>query len=353
MEDSKTVLITGAAGFIGFHLSILLLESGMRVIGVDIVNDYYSVDLKYDRLKQLGINVRESENQDRFQSSIYDSFVFYRTDLQQKEQIFSIFKAHKPNVVVNLAAQAGVRYSITNPDAYINSNIIGFLNIIEACRNFPVEHLVYASSSSVYGLNSAIPFSVDDAVDHPISLYAASKKSNELMAHTYSYLFGIPTTGLRFFTVYGPWGRPDMALFLFTDAIINDKPLYMFNNGDMIRDFTYVKDIVKSISLLIKKPPKKNNDLSNLNSPGRSIAPYQVFNIGNSNPVNLKDFIAEIEKQLGKKANISSSPMQQGDVKITHADVSDLVNYIGFSPQTSISEGIDAFIKWYRNYYHC
>jgi UDP-glucuronate 4-epimerase len=353
MEDSKTVLVTGAAGFIGFHLSTLLIESGMKVIGLDIVNNYYSVDLKYDRLKQLGINIRENKNEQCFQSSIYDSYIFYRTDLQQKEQIFSIFNTHKPDVVVNLAAQAGVRYSITNPDAYINSNIIGFLNIIEACRNFPVEHLVYASSSSVYGLNSTIPFSVNDAVDHPISLYAASKKSNELMAHTYSYLFGIPTTGLRFFTVYGSWGRPDMALFLFTDAIINDKPLYMFNNGDMIRDFTYVKDIVKSISLLIKKPPKKNNYLSNLNSPGKSIAPYQVFNIGNSNPVNLKDFISEIEKQLNKKAYIINSPMQQGDVKITHADVTDLVDYIGFSPDTSIKDGISAFITWYRNYYNC
>jgi UDP-glucuronate 4-epimerase len=352
MEDSKTVLITGVAGFIGFHLSILLLESGMKVIGVDNINDYYSIDLKNDRLKQLGINVTKNEKNNRFQSSIHNYFVFYKIDLQQKDQIFSIFNSHRPSVVVNLAAQAGVRYSIINPEAYINSNIIGFLNIIEACRHFPVDHLVYASSSSVYGLNSTIPFSVNDAVDHPISLYATSKKSNELMAHTYSYLFGIPTTGLRFFTVYGPWGRPDMALFLFTDAIINNKPLYMFNNGDMIRDFTYVKDIVKSISLLLKKPPKRNSDLSNLESPGRSIAPYQVFNIGNSNPVILKDFIAEIEKQLDKKANIFYRPMQQGDVKMTHADVTDLVEYIGFSPKTSIEDGINAFITWYLSYYN-
>jgi len=352
MADSKTILVTGAAGFIGFHLSKLLLESGMKIIGIDSINDYYSIDLKYDRLKQLGIILIENNNKKKYESVIHPHFTFYKIDLQDKNQINSIFELHQPHVVVNLAAQAGVRYSITNPDAYINSNIIGFLNIIEACRNFPVEHLIYASSSSVYGLNSSIPFSVNDNVDHPISLYAASKKSNELMAHTYSYLFDIPTTGLRFFTVYGPWGRPDMALFLFTEAIINDKPLYMFNNGDMIRDFTYVKDIVKSISLLLTKPPQKNNDYFNLNSPGKSIAPYQVFNIGNSNPVNLKYFISEIEKQLGKKANIINSPMQQGDVKITHADVKDLISYIGFSPDTSIEYGIKEFIDWYRSYYH-
>lgn len=352
MEDSKTILVTGAAGFIGFHLSTLLLESGIKVIGIDNINDYYSIDLKYDRLKKMGINLSGKDYKIKYQSTVNPLFIFYKTDLQNKDQINLIFELHKPQVVVNLAAQAGVRYSITNPDTYINSNIVGFLNIIEACRRFPVEHLVYASSSSVYGLNTSIPFSVNDNVDHPISLYAASKKSNELMAHTYSYLFGIPTTGLRFFTVYGPWGRPDMALFLFTDAIINNKPLNMFNNGNMIRDFTYVKDIVKSIALLIAKPPIKNNDYSNLNSPGRSTAPYQVFNIGNSNPVNLKYFISEIEKQLGKKANIIDSPMQQGDVKITHADVKDLFSYIGFTPDTSIENGIKQFIEWYLSYYN-
>ena len=264
MEDSNTVIVTGAAGFIGFHLSKLLLESGMKVIGIDNINNYYSIDLKHQRLKQLGICLTENDNKKKYESVIHPSFIFYKIDLQDKNQINSIFELYRPQIVVNLAAQAGVRYSITNPDAYINSNIIGFLNIIEACRNFPVKHLIYASSSSVYGLNSSIPFSVNDNVDHPISLYAASKKSNELMAHTYSYLFDIPTTGLRFFTVYGPWGRPDMALFLFTEAIINDQPLYMFNNGDMIRDFTYVKDIVKSISLLIPKPPQKNDEFLKL-----------------------------------------------------------------------------------------
>jgi UDP-glucuronate 4-epimerase len=337
MIDNTFVLVTGAAGFIGFHLSLKLTSLGYSVVGIDNLNDYYDVKLKYARLDIL----RQVKN-----------FNFERIDLQDKQGLDNVFRKYEIQYVVNLAAQAGVRYSIVNPYAYLDSNLNGFLNILEACRSFQVKHLLYASSSSVYGANTKLPFSVHDNVDHPISLYAASKKANELMSHTYSALYGIPTTGLRFFTVYGPYGRPDMALFIFTKAILEGKSIDVFNNGKMRRDFTYVDDIVESISRLLIRPAESNSDWSGKNpDPATSFAPYRVFNIGNNNPVELIRFIEVIEEQLGKKAIKNMLPLQDGDVPETFANVDDLIREIDFKPSTSIQTGIKKFIDWYQEYY--
>jgi UDP-glucuronate 4-epimerase len=331
-----SILVTGAAGFIGSHLSKRLLNEGYEIIGIDNINDYYDPKLKLDRLEWIK----------------HPKFKFEKVSLDDRERINKIFIEYKPSIVVNLAAQAGVRYSLVNPHAYIDSNIVGFMNILEACRHQKVEHLIYASSSSVYGANTKLPFSVHDNVDHPISLYAATKKANELMAHTYSHLYGLPTTGLRFFTVYGPWGRPDMALFLFTKAILNGEPIKVFNNGNMMRDFTYIDDIVESIFRLIEKKPQPNSNWDGKKpDPGTSYAPYRVYNIGNSNPVNLMDFITAIEEKLGTEAKKEFLPLQAGDVPATYADVEDLYNEINFRPQTSIKEGVSKFIDWYLDYY--
>ncbi|HEX9060673.1 MAG TPA: NAD-dependent epimerase [Clostridia bacterium] len=330
-------LLTGAAGFIGFHLAKRLLTDGKEIIGLDNLNDYYDVSLKESRLDML--------NQ-------FDNFKFIKASLEDEDSIKSIFKETDIPVVINLAAQAGVRYSLENPKVYINSNISGFLNILEASRYNKVEHLIYASSSSVYGANTKIPFSVHHNVDHPVSLYAATKKSNELMAHSYSSLFKIPCTGLRFFTVYGPWGRPDMALFMFTKSILEGKPIKVFNNGKMMRDFTYVDDIVEGIARLINKKPEPNPQWDgNSPDPGTSYAPYKIYNIGNNNPVELSEFIKAIEKKTGIEAAKEYLPMQAGDVPRTYADVDDLMKDVGFKPNTSITEGIGRFVDWYRDYY--
>ncbi len=328
------VLITGLAGFIGFHLGKKLLDEGYEVVGFDNINDYYDVQLKIDRLKEMGIH--EIENQ---WISSNSNLKFIKADLLEKETLVKLFELEEFDYVVHLAAQAGVRYSLEAPQKYIDSNITGFLNILECCRNFPVKHLVFASSSSVYGLNSKIPFSTEDRTDSPISLYAASKKSNELMAHTYSHLFKIPTTGLRFFTVYGPWGRPDMAMHLFTDAIIKGQPIKVFNEGNLSRDFTYVDDIVKSISKVLIKPSENEQ------------IPMNLFNIGKNKPEKLVDFIEEIEYSTKLKATKVYLPMQPGDVEKTYADVKSLNEYIDYAPKTSINEGIQKFVNWYKNYY--
>jgi len=346
------ILVTGAAGFIGFHLSRKLLERGDEVVGLDVVNDYYDLKVKYGRLELLGIAEKDIEYNRVLGSSKYQKFGFVKLKLEDNENLNRLFDDQKFDTVVNLAAQAGVRYSIENPKAYIDSNIIGFTNILEACRGHEIKHLSYASSSSVYGLNETMPFSVRHNVDHPISLYAASKKSNELMAHTYSHLFGLPTTGLRFFTVYGPWGRPDMALFLFTKAIIEGKPINVFNNGEMSRDFTYVDDIVEGITRVNDNPPKGNAEWTGEKpDPSSSKSPYKIYNIGNNNPVKLMDFVSLIEKNLGKEAEKNFMPMQAGDVSATFADVNDLINDLGYQPNTQLDKGISEFIKWYKEFY--
>lgn len=337
LNENSKILITGSVGFIGLHLSSLLLNKGYEVIGIDNMNDYYETKLKEDRLLKL---------------KQYDNFIFHKIDLKDKEAIDNLFKVYKFDYVINLAAQAGVRYSLTNPYAYVDSNLIGFVNILEACRNNPVKHLLYASSSSVYGGNKVAPFSTNHNVDHPVSLYAATKKSNELMAHTYSHLYRIPTTGLRFFTVYGPWGRPDMAYFSFTKAILEGKPINVFNHGKMERDFTYIDDIVEGIYKLIPLAPEANpswdettDDISS------SFAPYKIYNIGNNHPVPLERFISVLEDKLGKKAIKNYMEMQPGDVLRTYADVSDLERDIDFKPSTSIEEGLEKFVQWYKDYY--
>lgn len=331
------VLVTGAAGFIGSTLSRRLLSEGHTVVGLDNLNDYYSVELKKDRLAIL---------------KEYDSFTHTHINLQDNDAMDELFKKEQFSHVVNLAAQAGVRYSIENPRSYIESNSVGFLNILEGCRHNKVEHLTYASSSSVYGLNTTMPFSVHDNVDHPISLYAATKKSNELMAHTYSYLYNLPTTGLRFFTVYGPWGRPDMALFLFTKAILEGKPINVFNHGKMRRDFTYIDDIVEGVVRVMCKTPEPNPDWSGAApDPSTSCVPYKLYNIGNNNVVELGKFIEAIEKELGMEAIKNYMEMQPGDVPATYANVDDLVKDVGFKPTTTIDVGIKNFISWYREYY--
>jgi UDP-glucuronate 4-epimerase len=337
MSLKEPILITGAAGFIGYHLSKKLLGAGYSVAGIDDLNDYYDVSLKKSRLNHI---------------ANHPNFKFRQVNITNNKELDSIFKDTKPTYVVNLAAQAGVRYSITNPYAYLESNIVGFLNILEACRHNNVKHLVYASSSSVYGANKLMPFSVHHNVDHPISLYAASKKSNELMAHTYSALYNLPTTGLRFFTVYGPYGRPDMALFIFTKAIIEGRPIDVYNNGKMRRDFTYVDDIVEGITRLIPRIPQTNKEWNGLKpDPATSFAPYKLFNIGNNKPVELIRFIEIIEEKIGKKAVMNLMPIQDGDVPETFADIDALVEEVDFKPSTSIETGIGNFVNWYKEYY--
>ncbi|MCT4542403.1 MAG: NAD-dependent epimerase [Vallitalea sp.] len=332
----RQILVTGCAGFIGFHLAKRLLDEGLNIIGIDNINNYYDVKLKNSRLSIL---------------KRYPNFKFYKKSLENSSGINNIFKSNRIKYVINLAAQAGVRYSLINPKAYIDSNIVGFLSILEACKNYEIEHLVYASSSSVYGGNKQIPFSTSHKVDNPVSLYAATKKANELMAYTYSYLYNIPTTGLRFFTVYGPWGRPDMALFLFTDNIIKDKPIKVFNYGNMLRDFTYIDDIIEGIVRLITTIPKAVKQDEDKEY-GDSLTPYKIYNIGNNNPVNLEDFISILENKLNKKAIKEYLPMQPGDVSKTYADVSELENDINYKPCTNVEEGIERFVAWYKEYYH-
>lgn len=325
-NKNYTYLVTGGAGFIGFHLSKRLLELGAKVIGIDNMNDYYEVTLKEDRLAIL---------------KPYGNYSFIKCDIADKEALFTIFKEEQPDIIINLAAQAGVRYSIDNPDVYIQANVIGFFNILEACRNYPVKHLIFASSSSVYGGNDKVPFSTDDKVDSPVSLYAATKKSNELMAYSYSKLYQIPVTGLRFFTVYGPYGRPDMACYKFAKKIMKDEPIQIYNHGDMYRDFTYIDDIVKGIENMLCNPPREDaHDVL-----------YKIYNIGNNRPEKLMDFITTLEKFLGRDAKKEYLPMQPGDVYQTYADVTELMQDFGFKPETSMEEGLRRFVDWFKEYY--
>tara|TARA_Y100000739_G_C20582710_1_gene453673 strand:- start:605 stop:1627 length:1023 start_codon:yes stop_codon:yes gene_type:complete len=336
------VLITGVAGFIGFHLSKKLLEAGFPVIGVDNLNSYYDIKLKESRLKNLNLIKKEGNSQ----------FNFYKGNLESYDFLKSIFDKHKPYCVVNLAAQAGVRYSLENPFAYIQSNIVGFQNIIQLSKDFEVKNFIFASSSSVYGGNINMPFKETDKVGHPVSLYAATKRSNELIAHTYSHLYGLPVTGLRFFTVYGPWGRPDMALFLFTKAILNNEPIKVFNNGVMMRDFTYIDDVIESIFRLIKKPASNDPEFDKIHPDlSKSWAPFRIFNIGNSSPTPLMEYINAIESTLNVKAKIEYLPMQKGDVKATFADTSSLESWIKYKPSTNIKDGVEKFINWYKEFY--
>ncbi len=334
------ILVTGAAGFIGFHLSKRLISEGHEVVGIDNINDYYDVDLKYARLNNLGISKEAAVhfNKTSSSSSFEGLFQFVRMNLEDKNELNVLFEKEQFDVVCNLAAQAGVRYSLENPDVYVQSNLVGFVNILECCRNFSIKHLVYASSSSVYGANKKVPFETTDNVDNPISLYAATKKSNELMAYTYSHLFNIPTTGLRFFTVYGPWGRPDMAMYLFTDAIYNGKPIKVFNYGNMERDFTYIDDIVEGVNRIINKPVSTREEK------------YKIYNIGNNNSVKLTDFISEVEKNLGVTSVKELLPIQPGDVEKTWANVDDLIKTYDYRPVTSVAEGVKKFVDWYKTY---
>lgn len=334
MFKVKNILITGAAGFIGMHTASRMLKNGCKVIGIDNLNDYYDVNLKKSRLAEL---------------QKFDNFEFYKEDIRSLEFLNKIVKEKKINIIIHLAAQAGVRYSIEQPFKYTESNITGFLSILEVCKVNNIEHLLYASSSSVYGMNRKVPFSTEDSVDHPVSLYAATKKSNELMAHTYSHLFGIPTTGLRFFTVYGPYGRPDMAPWIFTKSILNDEPIYVNNNGNMERDFTYIDDIVDGIFKILMDVPKKNED-DDLKSPSRSTAPYKIFNIGNNKTVALKDFIKAIEKSCNKSSIKIMRDMQKGDVYRTFADITELKNRYNYDPKVNVELGIEKFVDWYIGY---
>lgn len=336
------ILVTGTAGFIGFYLAKALLERGDEVVGIDSINDYYDVRLKYARLNETGINESQITYGKPVQSNIYQSYRFIKMNLEDRGAIDRLFESERFDKVCNLAAQAGVRYSIENPYAYIDSNLVGFVNILECCRHNYVKHLVYASSSSVYGMNEKVPFSEDDRVDNPISLYAATKKSNELMAYTYSHLYCIPSTGLRFFTVYGPWGRPDMAPILFASAISSCKPIKVFNNGHLFRDFTYIDDIIAGVVKVIDKVPEKTD----------KSAAYKVYNIGCSSPVNLMDFIHTMEDAIGKKAQMVMMPMQKGDVYQTYADTSKLQADFGYKPTTTIKEGVEKFIEWYKKDYN-
>jgi UDP-glucuronate 4-epimerase len=347
------VLITGTAGFIGFHLANRLLTEGFDIVGLDYINDYYDVNLKYDRLEQAGILKSEIADGEITQSNKFDKYRFVKLKLEDKPALDTLFKTEEFDYVVHLAAQAGVRYSIDNPYEYIDSNIVGFINILEACRHNEIKHLVYASSSSVYGLNEQIPFSTSSCTDHPMSLYAATKKSNELMAHTYSQLYNIPTTGLRFFTVYGPWGRPDMALFLFAEAARKGETINVYNYGEMIRDFTYVDDIVEGILRATKHIPKKNDTWSGENpNSSYSSAPYKVYNIGNNSPVKLMDFITAIENELGTEIKKKMLPLQAGDVPKTFANVEDLIRDVDYKPETTVEYGVKQFLNWYKGYYN-
>lgn len=358
------ILVTGTAGFIGYHLTKKLLQEGHEVVGLDNINDYYDPNLKLSRLKESNIPVDQIEYGKEIKTTDHTSsesleedseasrYSFYKLNLEDKESIEKVFNDHQIDAVVNLAAQAGVRYSLTNPDAYIGSNIQGFLNILEACRHHKIKHLVYASTSSVYGLNEKMPFTVDQSVNHPVSLYAATKKSNEMMAHSYSHLFNIPTTGLRFFTVYGPWGRPDMALFLFTEAILKGQPIKVFNHGEMQRDFTYVDDIVEGINGIIHHPPKPAENWNPEEpDPATSSAPFRVLNIGRNEPVKLMDFIEALEEELGVEAKKDLMPIQPGDVAATWASTERLTKITGYQPKVSVKEGIRNFVKWYKEYY--
>ncbi len=332
-----SILVTGCAGFIGGHVCHKLLERGEEVIGLDNLNEYYDLSLKMGHLSQL---------------QAFPNFRFFKVDLADRQEIAKIFASEQPQRVVNLAAQAGVRYSIQNPAAYIDSNLIGFANILEGCRHNQVEHLVYASSSSVYGANTQMPFSTNHSVDHPLSLYAATKKANELMAHSYSHLYNLPTTGLRFFTVYGPWGRPDMAIFLFTKAILEGRSIQVFNHGLMKRDFTYIDDIVDGVLKVLDRVPIPSPEwASQTPNPSNSFAPYRIYNIGNNNPVELMELITTLEKCLGLEAKKEFLPMQMGDMLATYADVDDLIADVGFKPATLISEGLEKFVAWYRDFY--
>lgn len=336
------ILITGTAGFIGFHLvEELVKQENTEIVGIDNINDYYDVSLKYARLTKCGINKDLVRDNYLINSSIHPNYKFSKTDISDLQSLSKLFQEEQFDIVINMAAQAGVRYSIENPHAYVQSNIVGFTNILECCRHNQIKHLIYASSSSVYGMNNSIPFSEDDNVTFPVSFYAATKKSNELMAHTYSHLFHLPTTGVRLFTVYGPWGRPDMAPMLFAKAIYNQKPIKVFNQGNMLRDFTYVKDIVIGVTKLIDKLPDE-----------RSEQPfYKIFNVGNSAPIKLFDFIKTLEEAIGRKAILEMLPMQPGDVEVTYADTTKLEKAVSYKPSTSLSEGIFSFIDWYKEYY--
>jgi UDP-glucuronate 4-epimerase len=346
------VLITGTAGFIGFHLANKLIARGDEVVGLDCINDYYDPNVKYGRLDYAGIDQKDIKYNKLTQSSKKANYRFIKLQLEDKDNLDNLFELEQFDSVCNLAAQAGVRYSIENPMAYIDANIIGFINILESCRNNGVKNLSYASSSSVYGLNESYPFSTSDNVDHPMSLYAATKKSNELMAHTYSHLYGISTTGLRFFTVYGPWGRPDMALFLFTKAALEGRAINVFNYGEMLRDFTYVDDIVEGVTRIIDNPAQPNPEWSGKQpDPSTSSSPYKIYNIGNNDPVKLMDFIEAIENSLGKKIQKNMMPLQAGDVPATYANVDDLVRDLDYKPSTSVQKGIDNFVAWYREFF--
>lgn len=352
------ILVTGTAGFIGFHLAKKLLERGDEVVGLDNVNDYYDIGLKYGRLKELGIDREDIENNTSVKSNHYHlstnfpKHTFIKADLSDREAMAQIFVEGNFDAVCHLAAQAGVRYSIENPHAYIDSNIVGFMNILEGCRHHNVKNLSYASSSSVYGLNQSQPFKTSDYTGHPVSLYAATKKSNEVMAHTYAHLYGLQVTGLRFFTVYGPWGRPDMAPMLFTDAILNDRAIKVFNHGNMSRDFTYVDDIVDGLTKVIDNPAKENPNWDAQNpTPDSSSASYRIYNIGNNAPVALMEFIETIENALGKVAKKEMLPMQDGDVVSTYADTSDLMKDFEYKPDTNLDEGIEKFVEWYKRFY--
>jgi len=346
------ILVTGSAGFIGSFAAEGLVDRGDEVIGLDSINDYYDVNLKYGRLEKDGIDRSAIKKDSLVKSSKYSNYSFIKMKLEDRQDLERLFKTEGFDMVCHMAAQAGVRYSITNPHAYIESNIVGFQNILEACRYNNIRHLVYASSSSVYGLNENYPFSTHDNVDHPISIYAATKKSNELMAHAYSHLYGLPTTGLRFFTVYGPWGRPDMALFIFTKAILEERPIDIYNNGKMKRDFTYIDDIIGGIINVLDTPPKGNSGWSGRHpDPSSSPAPYRIYNIGRNSPVSLMDFIDSIERSVGKRAKRNYLPMQPGDVSATWADVDDLVRDLDYSPHVQIREGVERFVKWYMEYF--
>lgn len=350
----KKILVTGAAGFIGFHLVNRLMHEGWEVVGLDNINHYYDPMLKFNRLKASGIEPEKLKVNKLVTSPLYKNYRFIQADITDRDTINTLFRKESFDLVCHLAAQAGVRYSLENPHSYTDSNVTGFLNILEAVRHHQTSHLVYASSSSVYGLNTQLPLSEHAGVDHPVSLYAATKRSNELMAHTYSHLFGIATTGLRFFTVYGPWGRPDMALFLFSRAILNDEPVVLYNHGDMLRDFTYVDDIVDGVFRVLSNPQKSQSDepSGSLTDPASSTAPFRIYNIGNANPVKLEAFVDAIEARLGKKAKREYMPLQPGDVVKTFSDVADLQADFGYQPRVKVEEGIRRFIDWYLQYFN-